>query len=166
MHPTSTHPSPHPQNRLIAAFAVGLLLLALILSFVPGLHLGGNARAASLAPASTPTSAACSVSYQLNLAQGGYAITLQVTNTSPTTITGWTLLFTFSGDQQITTGWNASYTQTGAQVAAANVSYDGSIAPDGSVYPGIYGTWTVWNNGPFIPTSFTLNGQSCRVVSA
>src|SRR5438552_3294481 len=162
MNPTSAQPSPRTRGRFAAAFAVGLLLLAVVLSFVPGVDLGGSASAASLAP--TPTNTACTVSYQLNLAQGGYAITLKVTNTSTTTITGWVLTFTFSGDQRITDGWNASYTQTGAHVTATNVSYDGTIAPNGSVYPGLYGTWTVWNNGPFVPTSFTLNGQSCRVV--
>lgn len=162
MNPTSARPSPLLQGRFTAAFAVGLLTLAVVLSFVPGMNLGGSARAASLASTSTE----CTVSYQLNLAQGGYSITLQVTNTSTTTITGWVLKFTFSGDQRITSGWNASYTQTGAQVTATNVSYDATITANSSVYPGIYGTWTVWNNGPFVPTSFTLNGQSCSVVSA
>jgi len=162
MNPTPVQSPPRPRGRGAAAFAVGLLLLITILSFVPGMNLGGSARAASLAQTSTST--ACTVSSQLNVAQGGFATTLTVTNTSTTTITGWVLTFTFSGDQRITSAWNANDTQTGAQVTATNVSYNGTIAPNGSIYPGIYGTWTVWNNGPFVPTSFTLNGQSCSIV--
>ncbi|MEV6929755.1 cellulose binding domain-containing protein [Dactylosporangium sp. NPDC051485] len=38
----------------------------------------------------------------------------------------------FSGNQRITNSWNATVTQSGSSVTAKNLSYNGSIPPDGS----------------------------------
>jgi len=75
-------------------------------------------------------------------------------------INGWTLKFTFPGNQQVTQGWNGVYSQSGNQLTITNASYNGTISPSGSVNPGFNGGWSGSNLNP---TAFTLNGASCSV---
>lgn len=86
---------------------------------------------------------------------GGFTVDLQLTNNGATALNGWTLQFTFPGDQQITQLWNGSWSQSGAQVTITNLSYNQTIAPGQSLYLGFNGSWN--SNNPS-PTSFTLNG--------
>ncbi len=111
----------------------------------------------------TPTSttgASCRVSYTANSWPGGFTANITITNTGSATINGWTLRFTFPGNQQITQIWNGSYTQSGNQVTITNLSYNATIAPNGSVNPGFNGSWSGSNTNP---TAFTLNGTACTV---
>jgi Cellulose binding domain/Bacterial Ig domain len=113
------------------------------------------------APPVTPTSAgeSCKVSYQLaSQWSGGMEVTIVITNTGTTAINGWTLKFAFPGDQQITDLWNGNFTQTSNQVMITNASWNGTIAPNGTVNLGFNGTWTSNDRSP---TAFTLNGQLC-----
>ena len=81
-----------------------------------------------------------------------------IANNGTSTINGWTLKYTFPGDQKITNAWNASYTQSGEAVSATNLSYDATISPGGSTSFGYQGTWT---SSDAAPTAFTLNGVAC-----
>src|SRR6185437_2622030 len=88
-------------------------------------------------PTPTPTSgtggAACSAQYVVtNQWTGGFGASVTITNTGSTTISGWTLAWTFANGQTITQIWNATATQTGGNVSATNVSYNGTIAPGGT----------------------------------
>ena len=65
---------------------------------------------------------------------------------------------TFPGDQKITNAWNATVSQSGSSVTAANASYDAAISPGGSVSFGFQGTWV---SNDTAPTSFRLNGTAC-----
>ncbi|WP_052888464.1 cellulose binding domain-containing protein [Thermogemmatispora carboxidivorans] len=113
-------------------------------------------------PTSTPTAGLkCSVHYAVNQWPGGFTANLTVTNTGTTTINGWTLTFTFPGNQAVTQGWNGVFSQQGSQVTITNASYNGSIAPGSSVYPGFNGTWSGSNPSP---TAFYLNGTACTIV--
>ena len=58
----------------------------------------------------------------------------------------------------MTQAWNATVTQSGSQVTAKSVSYNGSLATNASTSFGFNGSWTGSNP---VPTSFTLNGVSC-----
>jgi hypothetical protein len=117
-------------------------------------------------PTSTPiatqtatTGLACSVQYAItNQWSGGFGASVTITNTGSTTINGWTLAWTFANGQTVTQIWNATDTQTGSTVSATNVSYNGAIAPGGTVSFGFNGSWTSGNTNP---TSFALNGQTC-----
>jgi len=112
----------------------------------------------------TPTPApggSASVSYTVtNQWPGGFGASITITNTGSTTINGWTLVFSFSAGQQVTQGWNGTFSQSGSQVTVTNVSYNGTIAPGASVSLGFNGSWTTSNPSP---TSFTLNGQPATV---
>jgi hypothetical protein len=81
-----------------------------------------------------------------------------ITNTGTTTLTGWTLKFSFVNGQTITQLWNGSFTQSGSAVTVTNAAYNGTLAPGATVNPGFNGTWNGTNS---VPTSFTLNGQTC-----
>ncbi|GCE50128.1 cellulase/cellobiase CelA1 [Thermosporothrix hazakensis] len=107
----------------------------------------------------TPPSAVCKVNYSVsNQWPGGFTASITITNTGKTAINGWTLEFSFPGDQKVQQGWNAKFSQSGKEVTVTNESYNGSIAPGASVNPGFNGSWSGTNTPP---TSFTLNGSPC-----
>lgn len=114
-------------------------------------------------PTPTPTPSAgnvCKVSYTVQSQwPGGFTASITITNTGTTAINGWTLAFTFPSGQQVTQGWNGTFTQSGANVSVQNLSYNGSLAGGGgSTSLGFNGSWTGNNNSP---TTFKLNGITC-----
>jgi cellulase/cellobiase CelA1 len=64
-----------------------------------------------------------------------------VKNTGSAALNGWTIGWTFPGDQKINDLWNGSYTQSGQAVTVANASYNGTVAPGGTVTVGFTGTF-------------------------
>jgi Glycosyl hydrolase family 12/Cellulose binding domain/Fibronectin type III domain len=91
---------------------------------------------------------------------GGFNADVAITNTGTGTVNGWTLGFTFPGDQRITNAWNAQVTQSGAAVTARDLGYNATIAPGAGTSFGFQGTWTSNDSSP---TSFTLNGAACAL---
>ncbi|MGE5290489.1 MAG: glycoside hydrolase family 6 protein [Micromonosporaceae bacterium] len=111
-----------------------------------------------VAVASTQANAAtsCSASYATQSQwQGGFVANMTVTNTGTTALTSWTVTFAFPGDQHVTNFWNTSLTQSGENVTATNVSYNGNVAAGASTSFGFQGTWT---NSDATPASITCNG--------
>jgi O-glycosyl hydrolase len=101
----------------------------------------------------------CTVTYTTQSQwAGGFVAGVTVANTGSSAISGWTLKFSFPGDQQITNSWNGTASQSGENVSITNASYNGSIAPGSSVSLGFQGTWT---NSDATPAAFTLNGATC-----
>jgi poly(3-hydroxybutyrate) depolymerase len=103
----------------------------------------------------------CKVTDTINAWNSGLTSEIVITNTGGAPINGWSLVFTLPGGQTITSGWNASYSPTSGQVTARNASYNGTIAPGGSVSIGFQANHT-GNTGK--PASFTLNGAACGVA--
>ncbi|XVV00504.1 non-reducing end alpha-L-arabinofuranosidase family hydrolase [Actinosynnema sp. CA-248983] len=113
-----------------------------------------------LTAVSAPASAApgCSVAYTSpSQWQGGFTANVAITNVGDA-VNGWTLTWSYAAGQQVTQAWNADVTQSGAQVTARNVSYNGSIPTGGKVEFGFNGSWTGRNPAP---ESFSLNGTPC-----
>ncbi len=108
-----------------------------------------------------PTGGSCRVSYTVNAWNNGLTASIGITNTSASTVNGWSLVFTLPSGQTITSGWNATYAPTSGQVTARNVSYNGTIPPNGSTSIGFQATHT-GNTGR--PGSFTLNGAACTIA--
>jgi cellulase/cellobiase CelA1 len=121
------------------------------------LGVGGPTATANLAII-PPVTGACHVTYTPNNWQGGFTANITIANNGATAINGWTLTFTFPGDQKITNPWNASVTQSGENVTATNLGYNSTIAPGGSQSFGFQGTWTASDASP---TSFSVNGSLC-----
>ena len=105
------------------------------------------------------TGATCQVVYQTaSQWTGGFVANVTITNTGTSAINGWTLKFTFPGDQHITNAWNGVESQSGEAVTITNESYNATIAAGGNTSLGFQGTWT---NSDAVPTSFTVNGATC-----
>jgi len=106
-----------------------------------------------------PSTMSCKVSYVVNDWGSGFTASLAITNTSTTAINGWTLGFSFAGNQQITNGWNATWTQTATAVKATNADHNRAIAA-GAMVSGL-GFNAGYSGNNASPTAFTLNGQTC-----
>ena len=104
------------------------------------------------------TGGTCHVTYTKNEWTGGFTANVTINNTGTSAISGWTLKFTFPGDQKITNAWNAAITQSGTSVTATNLSYNATINPGGNTSFGFQGTWTANDT---VPTSFSVNGSAC-----
>jgi endoglucanase len=110
-------------------------------------------------PTGTAAPVSCSAVYSLtNSWAGGFQAQIVLTNTGTSAISPWTLAFTFGGDQQIGSLWDAAYTQSGESVTVTAESYDATIAASGSVTIGFTGTYT---SSDAAPASFSVNGTAC-----
>ena len=108
-----------------------------------------------------PPKPTCKVTYRTTSeAFRAFVASVTVANIGPAAVEGWTLQFSFGGDQKITTSWSGSFSQAGAAVTVKNASWNGSIPAGGSTAFGLYGSWRT-SNAP--PTAFTLNGTTCAV---
>jgi hypothetical protein len=112
-------------------------------------------------PTTSPATPACRAGYRTtsNWA-GGFVAEITLTNTGPAPVSGWTLAFTFGGDQRIGTAWNATAAQSGAKVALTNVNWNRTLAPGATAVIGAIGSWRSSNAAP---TGFTLNGGACSI---
>lgn len=112
-------------------------------------------------PTTNPGGSSCRVANDLNAWNTGLTSNLTITNTGSVGINGWSLVFTLPSGQNITSGWNATYSPTSGQVTARNMSYNASIPPGASTTIGFQATHT-GNTGR--PTSYALNGVTCTVA--
>jgi cellulase/cellobiase CelA1 len=101
------------------------------------------------------------VAYVLNDWGAGFVATVTVTNGGSSAINGWTLRWSFAGNQTITNAWNSVTTRSGQAVTATNASWNGAIPAGGSVNFGFQATYSGTNA---VPASFTLNGATCTRV--
>ena len=88
----------------------------------------------------------------------GFTADVTITNTGATAINGWTLRWTWPGNQQVTNGWNATVAQQGTQVTATNADWNAGIASGASANFGFQASYSASNPAP---TQFTLNGVVC-----
>jgi rhamnogalacturonan endolyase len=115
--------------------------------------------AAGVLMATTASAAAgCRVDYTItNQWQNGFGANVTVTNLGDP-IDGWTVRWSYGTGQAVTQAWNATVTQSGSQVTAADAGFNRGIATNAAVSFGFNGSWTGTNPAP---TSFTLNGTTC-----
>ncbi|MGC4853801.1 cellulose binding domain-containing protein [Micromonospora sp. DT4] len=101
---------------------------------------------------------ACRVDYQVtNQWQGGFGANVTITNLGEE-VNGWTLTWSYAAGQQVTQAWNATVSQSDAQVSARNVDYNGALVTNGTASFGFNASWTSSNPAP---ASFALNGVTC-----
>ncbi|MEU7876101.1 cellulose-binding domain-containing protein [Dactylosporangium sp. NPDC049140] len=135
---------PSRQRRLLAAAAVATTVIT-----TTGITmLAAHAAAAG-----------CQVSYSVTSQwNGGFTANVGITNLGDP-INGWTLRWSFTAGQTVTQAWNASVTQSGAAVSAADAGYNAPIATGASTSFGFNGSWNGSANPS--PAAFTLNGTAC-----
>ncbi len=103
----------------------------------------------------------CKVQYTMGQWSTGFSVGINITNTGTTAISGWTLTFSFSGNQQITQNWNGVLTQTGENISIKDAGYNANIAVGNYTGLGFNGAYSGVNNSP---TIFFLNNQACTVA--
>ncbi|WP_034592840.1 non-reducing end alpha-L-arabinofuranosidase family hydrolase, partial [Hamadaea tsunoensis] len=114
---------------------------------------------AVLTATAAQAAAGCRVDYTVASSwQGGFTANLVITNLGDA-VNGWRLTWSFGAGQTVTQLWNGTVTQSGAQVAVTNVSYNPAIPTNGSVTLGFNGSWAGSNP---VPTDFALNGTACN----
>jgi enterochelin esterase-like enzyme len=115
----------------------------------------------------TPTASQNTTGYSVLYTQNdwgtGATVSVTITNNGATAINGWTLGWTFAGNQKITNMWNGLYTQNGTSVAVTNQSYNSTIPVGGTVSFGFNISYSGTNAKP---TGFTLNGSSNEATAS
>jgi len=131
--------------------------IALTTAAVVGLVVAGGTAVAT--GSASAASSGCSVSYTIvNQWPGGLQGGVTLTNLG-SALSYWTLAFDFpDAGQKVTQGWNATWTQSGTHVTAANLSWNSAVPTNGSVSIGFTGSWTGANP---VPASFSVNGVAC-----
>jgi endoglucanase len=110
-------------------------------------------------PTGTSAPVSCSAAYSLtNSWSDGFQAQIVLTDTGSAALSPWTLAFTFGGDQQIASLWDASYTEAGEAVTVTPESYDATIAAGSSVTVGFTGSYT---SSDAAPAAFDVNGTAC-----
>jgi uncharacterized repeat protein (TIGR02543 family) len=102
------------------------------------------------------------VSYVIQSDWGnGATVSVTIKNNTTAPVTGWSLAWTFPGNQTITNLWNGSFTQSGAAVSVKDAGFNAYIpANGGSVNFGFNLSYSGVNAKP---TGFLLNGTVCQV---
>lgn len=117
-----------------------------------------HAKAGPRARRRAASRAGCVVRYTPVTWPGSFLAQVTISNRGKTSIHGWTLTFRFPGDEAISSAWNATFTQTGANVFARNLNFDATIRGGASQALGFMGARK--SNGP-APASFRVNGMVC-----
>jgi hypothetical protein len=108
---------------------------------------------------------ACTVDYTITSQWvGGFGGAITIVNGGTTTLSNWTLTWTYANGQTISGSWNGNATQSGANVTVSEQSGQSwQNIPAGGSYSGFgfNGTWNGATNS--IPTAISLNGTPCTV---
>lgn len=107
----------------------------------------------------------CEVDYTINNSwSGGFGAGITIKNKGTSTISNWTLTWSFANGQKITSAWNGNATQSGANVTVTEQSGQSwQNIPAGGSYSG-FGFNASWNNTTnSIPSAISLNGTACTV---
>lgn len=104
----------------------------------------------------TEIASTCRVSYVITDSWGtGFNASVTVHNSGPA-VSGWSLAWSFPGDQVIQGYWHGQFQQTGSSVVVTNDAHNVTIPGGGSVNIGFTASGT-----PTTPALFTLNGTAC-----
>ena len=102
---------------------------------------------------------ACRVTYSADQWPGGFNGNVVINNLGDP-LNGWTLTWTFTAGQTVTSSWGANIPTGTSQIRATNAGWNGSVPSGGSVSFGFSGTWN--NSSNPAPTNFALNGVACN----
>jgi hypothetical protein len=107
-----------------------------------------------------PARSTCAVHFANTSDWGsGYVGSVDITNTGPTPVTGWTFTFRWpAGWTSLDSGWNGTWTQQGNLVRVTPADFNTTLASGASTNIGFVGNY----GGPnVLPTAFSLNGTVC-----
>jgi cellulose 1,4-beta-cellobiosidase len=111
--------------------------------------------------ASTPAAnaaAACTATYSVvNQWSTGFQASVTVTAGSAA-LTGWTVTYTYPGNQTFTQGWSGAWSQSGTTVTVANLSWNGSLAAGAATTAGGLFNYSGTNTAPAAVTCTGTTG--------
>ncbi|MGV9767594.1 cellulose binding domain-containing protein [Micromonospora tulbaghiae] len=111
----------------------------------------------------SPAESSCAVRFNDDNDWGnGYVASVEVVNTGPEALDGWTLTWTWpTGWQQVSSGWSATWDQQARNVRVTPTADNRRLAADGgSTTVGFVGAYS----GPNVPPgAFRLNGTVCTL---
>ncbi|GAA1737140.1 cellulose binding domain-containing protein [Luedemannella helvata] len=129
----------------------------------PDLQFQWNSAASYTVTNPVTAPATCTVDYVPSSWGNGFTANLSLTNS--VALSGWSLAFTFAGNQAITNAWNANYQQTGQNVTLTNQTHNGTVAANTPVQFGFQGTYSGTNTDPTTATLTSGGSQyTCSVV--
>nr|MDT0659647.1 lytic polysaccharide monooxygenase [Micromonospora sp. DSM 115978] len=101
-----------------------------------------------------PGNAGCSATYTVTGNwSGGFQGEVTVRNTGTSSLSGWTVNWTFANGQTIGSLWSGTHTQSGSQVTVRNAAWNGNLAPNASTSFGFTGSSTGTNTAPAVTCS-------------
>src|ERR1700733_9529595 len=122
---------------------ITVVVAALLAAF--GLAVAGGAEAV---PAVAATSS-CAAAYSVTTDWGsGFTASLTITDNGAAAITGWTVTYSYAGNQTLSNGWNGTWAQSGKAVTVANESYNGSLAAGAPATAGANFNYSGANTAP------------------
>jgi hypothetical protein len=144
---------------MAAASAALLAMLGLAVAGVGG-----------AAPAGAAT-ASCGAAYSVQSDWGsGFTASLTVTNNGSAAITGWTVTWTYAGNQTLSSGWSGTWSQSSKAVTVTNASWNGALSPAQSTQAGANFTYSGTNTAPAsvtcTPTGSTTPPPAAAVTAS
>jgi cellulose 1,4-beta-cellobiosidase len=112
-------------------------------------------------PAAQAAASSCSAAYSVQTDWGsGFTAAITVTDNGTSAITGWTLTYSYTGNQTLQSGWNGNWTQSGKTVTITNESYNGSLAAGANTSLGANFNYSGTNTAPASVTCTPAGGSS------
>ncbi|OZV84480.1 xyloglucanase [Micromonospora echinospora] len=100
-------------------------------------------------PTTPPPGTGCAATYRVTGSwQGGFQGEVTVRNAGTTSISGWTVGWTFPNGQQISQIWGGQHTQNGSSVSVRDAGYNGALGAGASTGFGFLASWTGTNGVP------------------
>jgi endoglucanase len=128
----------------------GARLRAGVVASALAMGLGGLAasQAIGVPPAAAQT-ASCSAAYSVSSDWGsGFTAAITVTNTGTVPLTGWTVTYSYTGNQKLSQGWSGNWSQTGETITVTNASWNGNLATGTNTQIGANFSYSGTNTAP------------------
>jgi len=107
------------------------------------------ASGAAAVPAVAAATSSCAAAYGVTNDWGsGFTASLTISNNGTAAITGWTVTYSYAGNQTLSSGWNGAWTQSGKAVTVANESYNGSLGAGATATAGANFNYSGTNTAP------------------
>ncbi|WNI18793.1 glycoside hydrolase family 48 protein [Actinacidiphila sp. ITFR-21] len=136
----------------------GKRIRRLATAFAAALALPLAMTAAGGGPVAHAAAVQCSVDYTTSDWGSGFTANAKITNLGTTALSGWTLTYTYAGNQTLQNGWNGTWSQSGHNVTVVAADWNKTVAAGGNVTASANFGYSGTNTAP---TAFAVNGTVC-----
>src|SRR5690348_118920 len=103
----------------LASLAAAVSITCTTLIAVAGGSLASDASAAA--------AFACRVDYTTTDWGSGFGANVTIANVGSSAVNGWTLTYTYAGNQTLQNGWNGNWSQSGKKVTVTSTSWNATV---------------------------------------